>query len=229
METKEIAIVREEVRKLLGSDKSGHDASHVERVEALALKFNEEEKQDAAVVSLIALLHDADDYKLFGKQSAENLSNTRRIMNLAGIPQQTQETVIEAISTIGYSKRLKGITPALPEAKIVSDADMCDALGALGIIRSFQYASSKGNPLFDRNLRPVTKLSAEVYQAKTQDTVVNHCFEKLLKLRGMMLTEAGKKEAEVRHDFIVFFLRELFEEENAPEWADYLNQYLKGL
>ncbi len=233
METSKELTYAEKLRPLIAdllkADQSGHDALHVYRVEVLAADFARSEGADEELTRCIALLHDCDDYKLFGMEAAENLSNTRRIMKEADLPQNMQEAILEAIGTIGYSKRLKGITPNTLEAICVSDADMCDALGANGIIRSYQYALSKGNELFDPDLWPRVDLSAKEYQTKQKDTVVNHCFEKLLKLKGMMLSNAGRAEALNRHAFIVLFLRNLFMEERNTAWLNYLNEYLKGL
>lgn len=103
---------------------------------------------DKDIVLLIALLHDVDDYKLFGMDNAKNLSNTRKIMNDCNISEKIQEQVCNAISNIGYSKRLKGLCPTTIEGKIVSDADMCDALGTNGIIRTYEYTSKNREAIF---------------------------------------------------------------------------------
>lgn len=216
------------VNKLLNDENSGHGMDHVNRVLELSLKFAEGQPANIEVVSLIALLHDVDDYKLFGSENAENLTNAKTIMNDCGVDDDVKKQVIEAIETIGYSKRLKGITPTTIEAKIVSDADMCDAMGVSGILRSYQYNVSHGNSFFDRNIFPMTDVSAEKYKARNNGTSVTHMFEKPLKLRKMMLTEPGQKEAMKRHDFMVKFLYQFFDEENAPEWVEYLDNYLKN-
>ena len=133
-----IESIKDEVDKLLGNDDSGHGMDHINRVLNLSLKFAKEEKADEYITSLIALLHDVDDYKLFGLENNKNLSNARNIMKKCNIDEQIQNIVCDQIKRIGYSKRLNGLVPTTIEGKIVSDADMCDALGAISILRVFK-------------------------------------------------------------------------------------------
>ena len=222
-----IENVKQEVAKYLCNDNSGHGMDHINRVLDLSLKFAKKENANVELVSLIALLHDADDYKLFGTKNANELINAKKIMNNCNIDKDVQVQVCEAINNIGYSKRLKGCCPNFLEGKIVSDADMCDALGANGILRTYAYSIKKGNKFFDRNLFPLEDISAEKYTSKRSDSSVCHIFEKILKLKDLMLTDSGKEESKNRHKIVVEFLYNLFEEENAPEWIEYLNNYLK--
>lgn len=221
-----IEEVRKQVCKLLDTDNSGHGMEHVNRVFHLSLKFAETENANKDVVALIALLHDADDYKLFGIESADNLTNTRNILEQCSVADDMKEQVLNAIKTIGYSKRLNGISPITLESMIVSDADMCDSIGTTGILRSYQYNLAHGNIFFDKNIYPVLNMSATDYMDKKAGTVVTHMFEKLLKLKDLMLTDSGKKEAIERHNIMIAFLYHFFEEENVPEWIDYLDNYL---
>ena len=193
----------------------------------MSLRFAEAENADKETVYLIALLHDSDDYKLFGAENADNLTNARNILEQCSIKDDAKEQVLNAIKTIGYSKRLEGISPSTLEGMIVSDADMCDSIGSTGILRSYHYNLAHGNKFFDENLFPTLSMSASDYVAKKNGTVVTHMFEKLLKLKDMMLTESGKKEAIERHNIMVEFLYHFFEEENVPQWTEYLDFYLK--
>ncbi len=222
-----IEEVRKQVCKLLDKDNSGHGMEHVNRVLHLSLKFAEIENADKDVVALIALLHDVDDYKLFGMESADNLTNAGNILEQCSIADNRKEQVLNAIKTIGYSKRLKGIRPIALEGMIVSDADMCDSIGATGILRSYQYNLAHGNLFFDKNIYPALNMSAADYMAQKEGTVVTHMFEKLLKLKDLMLTDSGKKEAIERHNLMIAFLYRFFEEENVPEWIAYLDNYLE--
>ena len=220
--------VKEYVEELLCNDKSGHGMEHINRVLKMSLDFAEKEKANKDVVSLIALLHDVDDHKLFGKENAENLTNARKILNECNIEESIQEQVINALDSIGYSKRLKGKCPTSLEGKIVSDADMCDALGVTGILRTYAYNIKHDNPFFDRNSFPILDMNAEEYSNKTVSTSVNHIFEKILKLKGLMLTDSGKDLANKREQIVIDFLYNLFMEEDAPEWTEYLNNYLEN-
>lgn len=226
----EISIMIEEIRKqvckLLDKDNSGHGMEHINRVLNLSLKFAEIENANKDIVALIALLHDVDDYKLFGMESANHLTNAKNILEQCFVEENVKEQVLNAIKTIGYSKRLKGISPITIEGMIVSDADMCDALGATGILRSYQYNLTHGNLFFDKNIYPTLNMSSTDYMAKKVGTVVTHMFEKLFRLKDLMLTNSGKKEAIERHNIMVEFLYHFLEEENVPEWIDYLDNYL---
>lgn len=218
--------VRERVYTLLNNDDSGHAMDHIDRVLNLSLKFAEREKANREVVSLIALLHDVDDYKLFGEENAKNLANAKNIMNNLNISDEIQEQVLSSLNCIGYSKLLKGFRPTTIEGKIVSDADMCDALGVNGILRVYKYCMKNGKPFFDRNIFPIENMNADKYTRKCSDSSVCHIFEKILKLKGLMMTESGKEEAKERHQIVVDILYHIFDEENAPEWEEYLNNFL---
>lgn len=223
--------IKTDVRQLLAQDKSGHGYDHVERVYGIAMKLAESEKADRQITALAALLHDADDYKLFGEESAKNLTNARRIMAQNGVEESVAAAVCEIIRTMGYSKSLKGIRPQTLEGRIVSDADMLEATGAAGLVRCLAYALEKchsgSNQIFDENIWPQLNLSAEEYKKpnRRSDNFINHFFEKMLKLRSMMFTEAGRREADIRHRFMVDFLREFFREHDCPAWIEFLERY----
>ena len=224
---KEVKKVKKQVSELLNQDNSGHGIDHINRVLELSLKFAEKENANKDIVSLIALLHDVDDYKLFGMDNAENLTNAKKIMEDCNVDKNTQEQVCLALNNIGYSKRLKGFCPTTLEGKIVSDADMCDALGANGILRVYTYSLKNEKPFFNKDIFPIEDMTAEKYTRRCADSSVCHIFEKILKLKSLMLTKSGKEEAKSRHQIIVDFLYHLFDEENVPEWTRYLNEYLK--
>ena len=222
-----IESVKNEVEKLLGNDDSGHDKDHINRVLALSLRFAKSENADEYITALIALLHDVDDYKLFGLENEKNLSNARNIMNICNIDSSIQKKVCEEIRNIGYSKRLKGLAPTTIEGKIVSDADMCDALGAVSILRVFKYTTKMNKPFFDKNIFPIENMTADKYTRKCADTGICHFYEKVLLLKDLMLTNSGREEAQERHSFVVKFLYQYFKEENAEEWIEYTDKFLK--
>lgn len=217
--------VKEKVYNLLNKDDSGHGIEHINRVLELSLRFAEKENGNKEIVSLIALLHDVDDYKLFGMNRSRDLTNAKRIMSDCQVDCDIQSQVCLALNSIGYSKRLKGYQPTTLEGKIVSDADMCDALGVNGILRAHTYCIKQGKPFFNRDIFPIENITAKQYTSKCSDTSVCHIFEKMLKLKDLMLTESGKEEAKSRHQIVVNFLYHLFEEENAPEWIEYLHKH----
>lgn len=219
--------IRKRVSDLLDNDQSGHGMDHINRVYTLALKFAEEEQADKEMVAMIALLHDVDDYKLFGEESAKNLTNARKIMQEVNVDSKMQEQILSQIKCLGYSKRLKGIQPTTLEGKIVSDADMCDGIGATGIIRVHSFGLKINRPFFNPDIFPTDECTTE-HHLKGNSSTVNFIIASLLEYKNHMLTDAGCTEALKRHEVIVKFLYHYFEEENVPEWTLYLDKYLSG-
>lgn len=215
------------MEKLIG-DKTGHSFDHIQRVLDLSLNFAKTLNANEDLVTLIALLHDVDDYKLVGLEKASQYENSLRIMNQAGIPIKIQQDVINNIKRLGYSRYLEGIRPTMVEGKIVSDADMCDAIGANGLFRVYTYGQSKGQPFFNRDVFPSYMKDASTYRKTGSNFTIHHFFDKLLRLKSLMMTNPGKKEAEQRHQFMVDFLNQFFKEENAPQWQEYLKKFLKN-
>lgn len=222
--------IRDDVRVLMGNDDNGHGFEHVERVFKIAVKIAEEKRANVEIVALAALLHDADDYKFVGAENAAKLANARRIMTENHVEENKMSQVCEIILTMGYSKFLQGIRPQTLEGQIVSDADMLDALGAVSVVRTVMYTVTHGSrKLFDRNMFPENNLTKEKYTAKgrDRDSTVNHFFDKLLKLKYILFTPEARREADIRHRFMVDFLREFFREQECFDWIDYLEEYEK--
>lgn len=215
------------VYELLKDENSGHGMDHINRVLELSLKFAENENCNKTIVALGALLHDVDDYKLFGVKNQKELINTNIILHKINAPNNVKTAVLDMLSKIGYSKRLNGIMPTTIEGMLVSDADMCDALGANGLLRTHKYSLKHGKDFFDKNSWPIESITIDKYSRKVADSSVCHMFEKILLIKNLMLTKAGKQEAQSRHNFVVDFLRQLFKEENAPDWEQYLNNFLQ--
>lgn len=210
----------------MGSNLCGHDAKHVFRVHDMAMNFcNEIPEANRDLVATVALLHDCDDYKLFGEENARLLTNTRRILANSAFDDTFINKCIHIIKTIGYSKRLAGIIPDCVEGQIVSDADMADASGAIGIIRCIEYRayrSKESELFFDPEYLPI-KMDVEKYKQMKCAPAVNHFFEKLLQLRNLALTEPGRRCIRERHQTIVNFLKIYFDEVNAPQmWKNLL-------
>ena len=227
-------LLNEKVKAHMNQDSCGHGFDHVERVLQIAQKLMQNLSDiDKEIVLLASLLHDADDYKLFGQEACDNLTNAKRIMSECSVDEKTKQKVCDIISSMGYSKFLKGIRPTSKEGMIVSDADMIDATGINGIIRTLNYAFSRcqkyGTPVFDKNEWPEINMSAERYKSRDRksDNCINHFFEKTLRLGNLMMTEEGKQMAKVRLSRMVEFLRGYFDENDVPEWNEYLENYLK--
>lgn len=175
------------VQGLFAEDSGGHDTTHTLRVYENAMKIASSEDCDKEIVALAALLHDADDHKLF---DTEDLSNARAFLRSAGISGDKEEKICRVISEVSFSAN-RDKAPSSIEAMIVRDADRLDAMGAIGVARTFAYGGQHG-----RNM------SESVY----------HFHEKLLLLKDMMCTGTGRELAEKRHVFLEEFLKELEEE-----------------
>ena len=224
MKTEDRNTLMNQLMILQGGDSSGHGLDHVFRVVDLAKSFaGQISEADPDIVELIALLHDADDYKLTGQKDG-SLDNAERILQLIEVSVGQRRAVLHGISTIGYSTRLNGTVPDSLEAAIVSDADMCDASGMTGILRAYQYSLKFQRPFFDPDIWPMEVIDLNFYRSD-QTTTVNHLFEKILRLKDLMLTLPGKREATLRHQAVYGFLEAYLREQKADEWLTYLSKY----
>ena len=207
MDDQVFARARAFVEGLFEGDSSGHDIWHTVRVHDLAVAICREEGGDTDVVRLAALLHDADDVKLFGDNGH---ANARRFMDSEGIPPGIQDEVVEIISKISF-KGADTEVPASLEGRIVQDADRLDAIGAVGIARAFAYGGSRGRLMHDPEVPPCEGMGEAAYFAN-RGTTVNHFHEKLLLLKDMMNTETARRMAGDRHEYMVAFLDEFMAE-----------------
>ena len=176
------------IEELFRGNAGGHDAAHTMRVYRNALRIAEKEPGcDVKIAALAALLHDADDHKLF---ATENNANARAFLAENGATEGETERICAIINAVSFSKN-RGHAPKTLEAKVVQDADRLDAIGAIGIARTFAYGGEHGRSL---------------------DESVQHFYDKLLLLKDLMNTESGKALAEERHAFLEEFLRRYKEE-----------------
>lgn len=178
------------IHELFSADTSGHDAAHTMRVYRNALIISGDQEVNMLRVSLAALLHDADDHKLF---HTEKNANARAFLSGQQVPDAEIEEICRIINAVSFSQNQKDRThrPETLEAQIVQDADRLDAMGAVGIARTFAYGGAHGREL---------------------EESVQHFHKKLLKLKDLMNTEKGREMAGHRHDVLVRFLAE-FEDE----------------
>lgn len=196
------------IKTYFENEGSGHDWWHIYRVRNLALKIAESEGGDLFSIELAALLHDLDDWKLNGGSKE---SKTIDWLTKMEISEQEIEKVLEIIHEVSY-KGAGVPTPANSlEAKIVQDADRLDAIGAIGIARTFAYGGNKNRLIYDPAVQPEMHGSFEAYK-KTNAPTINHFYEKLLLLKDRMNTQTAKELAEKRHQFMKDFLEQFFNE-----------------
>ena len=177
------------IRELFRGNADGHGVDHSMRVFRNALQIADTEPEaDRFIVSVSALLHDADDAKLF---MTEHNANARLFLESRGIRPETTAEICRIINGVSFSKH-GDRRPETMEGKIVQDADRLDAIGAIGIARTFAYGGKHDRP---------------------PENSIAHFHEKLLLLKDRMNTEKGKEMAESRHAFLELFLKE-WESEN---------------
>ena len=198
---------REFVARLFDGESSGHDVWHTMRVHDLAVSICRAEGGDMDVVRLAALLHDADDRKLFGDNGH---ANAIRFMDSRGVDPAVRDRIIRIISQISF-KGTDSVVPDSLEGRIVQDADRMDAIGAIGIARAFAYGGSRGRPMHIPGEGPKIGMDDAAYRSN-EGTSVNHFYEKLLLLKDLMNTDTAKRMAEERHRYMVDFLDEFMAE-----------------
>ena len=196
------------IRNLLEGEGSGHDWWHIHRVRNNAIHMAQVYEVNDFVVEMAALLHDIADHKLHGGDEEIGPRKAREWMTGLGIDISIQEQVIQIMEELSFSK---GKTPASLEGKIVQDADRLDAIGAIGIARTFAYGGFKKREIYNPEIPPVIYASLEDYKKNTNPTL-NHFYEKLLLLKDMMNTEEGLKMAEQRHEFMKSYLEQFYDE-----------------
>ncbi|HPE82229.1 MAG TPA: HD domain-containing protein [Aequorivita sp.] len=202
-----IAFVKEELQNAEG----GHDWFHIERVYKNAMLISETEKVDKTVVVLGALLHDIADSKFHGGDESVGPKKARQFLNSQNISEETIEHIIKIIENVSFKGGNKHQEFHSKELGVVQDADRLDALGAIGIARTFNYGGFKNRKLYDPEIKPNLNMTASEYKASDAPTI-NHFYEKLLLLKQLMNTKTGRKIAEERHQFMETFLQQFYAE-----------------
>jgi len=201
------------IREQLDGDSSGHDWWHIARVRVAAMSIGQAEQVDLYIVELAALLHDVADWKFHGGDDMAGPKAARAWLESLSVEGETIDHVCEIIATISY----KGAQVATPmrtlEGRVVQDADRLDAIGAVGIARTFAYGGHAGQAMHDPTLAAEAHATFADYKSKRTSTI-NHFYEKLLLLKDRMNTAAGRRLAEERHAFMETFLRQFDDEWN---------------
>lgn len=198
------------VKQKLSYDFSGHDMAHIERVVKLAQKIlNHQPQANAFIVLMSAYLHDVIDEKVTEDVDSAIIELKEYLRSLK-LTSAEINAIFDIIENMSYRKNLSQKATLSLEGQIVQDADRLDAIGAIGIGRTFYYGGNKHNIMHDPNVPPRIKLDENNY--KQTNTVINHFYEKLFLLKDMMNTDTAKQMAEKRHEILVKFVNQ-FEQE----------------
>ena len=175
----------EYISALFADNTDGHDAAHSLRVYHNAMMIADTvDDCDRYSIALASLLHDADDHKLFG--TTDNY-NARSFLKEQGVDEELINKICSIINSVSFSRN-KGVIPDTIEKMIVQDADRLDAMGAVGIARTFAYGGKTGRGMEDS---------------------IQHFYDKLLLLKELMNTEAAKEIAVQRHEFMLSYIDQL--------------------
>ena len=196
------------VKDKLQNEGSGHDWFHIERVYNLATYLCKKENGDEFIIKMAVLLHDIDDWKF-----SNNNNTTKDFLQSLNIDTSSYNKIMNIINTISYKGGIENSAQHDIEGKIVQDADRLDAMGAIGIARTFTYGGNKNRLIYNPSIKPKEFNSLEEVKNSNNHTI-NHFYEKLLKLKNLMNTDTAKQIAEERHRFMELFLDEFYYEWN---------------
>jgi len=200
------------VQKELEGNESGHDWFHIERVWKLSKNIAKQESVNLMVVELGALLHDIADSKFHDGDEEIGPRKAQEFLLSENVSKDIIDQVIFIVKNISFKGG--GFNPnTSSELSVVQDADRLDAIGAIGIARTFNYGGYKNNELYNPNRPPNLNKTVEEYK-KGNDTTINHFYEKLLLLKDKMNTKSGLEIAKKRHIFMEQFLDQFYKEWN---------------
>ncbi len=200
------------VKSTLEGAEGGHDWFHIERVHKNAALIAKGENCNFVVVELAALLHDIADSKFHNGDENIGPKTARNFLQSENVDPEIIDHVVKIIENVsfkgGHSSNFNSI-----ELDIVRDADRLDAIGAIGIARTFNYGGFKNREIHNPEIPPKLNQSKEEYKNSTAPTI-NHFSEKLLLLKDLMTTKTGRKIAENRHRYMELFLEQFYAEWN---------------
>lgn len=199
------------VKKELSDAEGGHDWWHIYRVWKMAAHIAAIESVDAEVVELAALLHDIADPKFHDGDESVGPRVAQSYLESQNVEKGTIEHVVNIIKHMSFKNSLDTETFTSKEMEVVQDADRLDAIGAIGIARTFSYGGYKGNLMHDPLEKPKLNMTKEEYK-KSQGTSLNHFYEKLLLLKDKMNTATAKTIAQSRHDYMEKYVERFLEE-----------------
>lgn len=199
------------VKQTLANAEGGHDWWHIYRVWKTAKHLARDEKVDLFVVELGALLHDIADSKFHNGDESVGPKKAREFLSSVEVHEDVIVHVEQIISNISFKGGKEAQKFKSPELDVIQDADRMDAIGAIGIARTFNYGGHKNREIYNPEIEPNLNMTKEEYKNSTAPTI-NHFYEKLLLLKDRMNTKAGKVMAEQRHKFMEQYLDQFYRE-----------------
>lgn len=207
-----IDACEQHVKHALANAEGGHDWWHIYRVRKLALTIAKQENVNVLVVELAALLHDIADPKFNDGNEEIGPQKAFDFLMQNGVDYETTQHVVNIIKNMSFKNSFDTqLTFSSNELFVVQDADRLDAIGAIGIARTFNYGGFKNRAIYDPTIQPQQYATKEEYKNTTAPTI-NHFYEKLLLLKDGMKTQTGKKIAQHRHGFMEQYLAQFFAE-----------------
>jgi len=199
------------VKTQLETAEAGHDWWHIYRVWNLSKTIGIQENANMLIVELAALLHDIADAKFHHGNETIGQEMSRAFLEKQGVGADVVEQVVAIVRDISFKNSFGKKVPRTMELDVVQDADRLDAMGAIGVARTFSYGGYAGNVMYDPAFPPRENLTKEEYK-KGKSTTINHFYEKLLLLKDGMNTETGKRMAHERHQFMLVYLEQFYRE-----------------
>lgn len=201
------------VKEVLSNAEGGHDWWHIYRVWKLSKHIAQTENVDNFIVELGALLHDIADSKFHDGDEEIGPHKAREFLSSLNVQEDVIIHVENIISNISFKGGKHTQKFKSPELDVIQDADRLDAIGAIGVARTFNYGGHKGRGIYNPEIKPNLNMSNEEYKNSNAPTL-NHFYEKLLLLKDRMNTNTGKSMAEYRHKYMEQFLDEFYKEWN---------------
>lgn len=212
--SKVVAFVKAELEGAEG----GHDWWHIYRVWKTARMIALEESVDILVVELGALLHDIADAKFHNGDETIGPKTARHFLEELKVKKSIVDHVVKIIENISFKSSLlankdgnQRVSFYSDELAVIRDADRLDAIGAIGIARTFNYGGFKNRAIHDPDISPNLNMTKEEYKDSTAPTI-NHFYEKLLLLKDRFHTETGKRLAKQRHQVMEDYLTQFYRE-----------------
>lgn len=206
-----IEKVENAIRDQFLEDATGHDWYHIQRVVNMARYIQSKEGGDVEIVTLSALLHDISDHKFNGGQLDEGGKVAYALLSKLHYPEDRALHVKYIVDHVSFKGANTTAQMNSLEGQIVQDADRLDAIGAIGVGRTFAYGGHKGQPMHDPSIPSKLHDSFESY-ANSNGTTINHFYEKLLLLADRLNTETARRIGEKRHKLMEQFLNDFLHE-----------------